>query len=281
MENQNVLETFHKILNIVNNCENLSSTFVKDGKIENACDYLMDAQIIKMSHDLMGSTADKIGNSDFSEEEFVAALTNMITDVKGEMNFEILANAAVKCCKTSEFSVSLLGTFEFDAAARPAKVQKERQRIKKSLEPTKAPINVTQLEKSSKGAEKINIVRSEIQRICRDRDTEDIPYFEVVCHPTNFMKSVDNAFQISFLIRDGFLGLKKVNKEPHVYLVDRSQSQHTQHASDTIQCVMTINTKVWRENIDKFDIDEPLLNLSYDEEEERGSFVSEIEEESD
>lgn len=270
LENHDVLDTFQNILDIVHNCESLSSNFVKDGKIENAADYLLDAQVLKMSHDLMGSTADKMGNNDFSEDEFIVALTNLFTIENGEHNFNRLAEIAVGCCRTSNFSVPMLGTFEFEAAPRLEKPKKERQRAKANVGAFRAPENVKQLSKSDKGAEKINIARTEIQRVCRQRKTDCIPYFELICHPKSFMKSVDVAFQISFLVRDGFLGLKKINDEPFVYLFDPDPTaQQSQRANytETVQCVMTINTQLWKEKIKKFGIKSPLLELEHTENE--------------
>lgn len=271
LENQDVVETFHNILDIISTCEQVSANFVKHGKIEDAADYLMDVQILKMSHDLMGSTAEKIGNSDFSEDEYITALTNLLTIDNGDQDFNKLAELAASCCHSVDFSVSMLGAFDFEAEARPKKIRKEAQRAKKQLEPTKAPTNIKQLTKSSKGAEKINIVRSEIQRVCRERGTDCIPYFELICNPQNFMKSVDIAFQISFLVRDGFLGLKKVNGEPHVFLYDpdpMTQQSQREDASDTVQAVLSLNPKLWRDKIKVFKICEPLLRDVNEDEEE-------------
>lgn len=275
MESKDVMESFKNILEIVQKCDTLSSEFVKDGKIENAADYLMDAQILKMSHDLMGSTAEKMGNSEFSDDEYIAALTSLFTIDTGEHSFEKLDDIAVKCCKASHFLVPMLGTFDFEAAPRPEKVRKEARRAeKKPLGPAKAPTNVTQLTRSTKGAEKINIVRGEIQRVCRERETDEIPYYELVCDPNNFMKSVDIAFQISFLVRDGFLGLKQLNSEPYVFLVDHDpnvqQTQRTQAPpSDTVQCVMSFSPFVWQEKVKKFALTSPLLELEDDGDEDQ------------
>lgn len=269
-----MLETFQKILQIVNRCESVSANFVKEGKIENASDYLMDVQVIKMSHELMGSTTEKMGNSDFSEEEFIASLSNYVTNDNGDQDWDVLADMAVKCCSTSQFSVSFLGTFELDAAPRPGKVVKERQRAsKKQVGPVKAPTNIKQLKRDNKGAEKINIVRTEIQRVCRERGTDCIPYFELICDPRGFMKSIDKAFQISFLVRDGFLGMKKIENEPHVYLYDPDpMSEHTQESqrnksSDTVQCVMSMNPQKWEDKLKQFKIQQPLLEIDDSEEE--------------
>jgi non-structural maintenance of chromosomes element 4 len=267
IENQDVLDTFQNILDIVTNCEKLSSDFVQDGKIEHTADYLLDIQILKMSHDLMGTTADKMGNQDFSEDEYITGLTNFLTIDTGTHDFSKLSNVAISCSQSFQHSISLLGIVNLDniSLPRPEKVLKERQRAVKNDAPTKAPINVKQLSNKNKGAGKINCVRTEIQRICRERNTNEIPYFELICHPQDFMKSVDNAFQVSFLVRDGFLGLIKVRGEPHVFLYDPDpeRQSHTQHLndSDTVQCVMSLNPKLWQEKVAQFKIHQSLLNF--------------------
>lgn len=281
-----MLATFQTILAIVDSCETIAGSFAAEGKIENANDYLMDAQIVKMSHELMGSTADKIGNSEFNEAEFIAAIINKVTMQNGDTEFSELANHAVKCCRTSQFSVSLFGAFDFDAAPRPEKARKERRQSKKLMGPPTKVVNVTQLEKRGKGAEKINIVRKRIVDVCRDLQTDSLPYYQLICHPHNFMKSIDIAFQISFLVREGTLGLKKENGEPYVYLYNSEQTQQstqsTQHPSDTVQCVMSLDTKTWQENIVKYAIKEPLLKCEFgDEGEEAGSCNEEMDVESD
>lgn len=225
----------------------------------------MDAQILKMSHDLMGSTADKMGNSDFSEDEYIAALVNLFTTNTGETNYDRIEEIAVKCCMTSHYNISMLGTFEMDAAPRPEKIRKERQARKTQSDVLKAPENIKQTIKGEKGAAKINVVRTEIQRVCRERKTDSLPYYELICDPHNFMKTIDVAFQVSFLVRDGSLGLKKINDEPFVYLYDPDpMTQQTQRgsASDTVQSVMTLNPKLWMEKVKKFELRQPLLKLN-------------------
>lgn len=280
IDNQEVLETFQNILDIVNTCENLSADFVKEGKIEDAGDYLLDIQILKMSHDLLGSTADKMGNQDFSEEEFAAALSKIFTMDSGDQDFSKLTDIALQCSQSFQHSVSLLGAVDLGTLPGAEKVRKERQKQVKNNAPTKAPENVKQLSSNTKGAGKINNVRTEIQRICRERGSDMIPYFELICHPNDFMKSVDNAFQISFLVRDGFLGLKKSHGEPFVFLYDPDPESHHHSQrikpSDTVQCVMSINPNLWREKVAKFKIRKPLLDFA-SEVDETGNAQNEME----
>lgn len=199
----------------------------------------------------------------FSEDELIASLKKMFAADNGE-----LAEIAVKCCNTSYFTVPMLGTFDFDAGARPEKPRKERLRAQNQVGEARAPENVKQL---TKGAEKINIVQAEIQRVFRQRKTDYIPYFELICDPNSFMQSVDTAFQISFLVRDSILGLKKIKGEPHVFLFDpkpSSKRDSQARESDTVQCVMTIDTKLWNEKIQKYQIRSPLLKLRQENDDE-------------
>jgi hypothetical protein len=269
-------------MEIIEVCETVSTDYVKDGRIENTSDYIKDAQIIKMSHDLMGSMTEKIASREFREDEYIQCLLDLMT--ANRQQDEVL-NAAMKCSKTLDIQLSLLGTFEFDAPPKPAKIKNANKRTKakngkftsyflnkirylmtliKCLEPVKAPENVKQMVKDDKGAEKINIVRTEIQKICRSRNTDCLPYFELIINPKSFMASVDAAFQISFLVRDGILGLKRINDVPHIFLYDPDPtSNHTQHrkAENTVQTVMTLTPAMWKEEIEKYGMKAPLLNL--------------------
>lgn len=163
MDSTDTLKTFNNILNIVNTCETLSVTSSAHGTVENA---LIDVQILKMSHDLIDSTAEKIGKSDFTDQEYVSALMNLMTIDYGYENYDRLGEKAIKCCKTSRFLLPMLGTFEYDEGMRQEKPRKERQgKVKATVHEKTAPETVGKLKKKEKGADKINAVRSEIQRV--------------------------------------------------------------------------------------------------------------------
>lgn len=107
-----ILDNFNDILAIVNTCDRIGEEYVSKGRVENTSEYLLDAQVIKMSHDLMGSTVEKLGNVEFSDQEFRDALMNFLTSDTGHENFNKLADEAAKCCSSVRFSNPLLGTFE-------------------------------------------------------------------------------------------------------------------------------------------------------------------------
>lgn len=171
---------------------------------------------------------------------------------------------AVTCCRSVQVQLNMLGTFDIDAAPREQKARKARQAQRKELIPKLAPENVTQIIKKDKGAEKINIMHKEIRRVCNQRKIDRVPYFEIICHPKSFMKSVDAAFQIAFLVRDGILGLQRIDNEPYICLINDPRTQNrTQREGpeETVQTVMSFNPHMWKEEIKKYNIKTPILHL--------------------
>lgn len=222
----------------------------------------MDAAVLKMAHDLVSATTDKLAHSEFRENEFLVGLIGILNSNDPEK----LTEMAVTCCRSTQLQLAMLGTFDIDAAPREQKVRKVRQTQKKDVGPKLAPENVTQIVKKDKGAEKINIMQKAIHEICKKRKTDRVPYFEVIVNPKSFMKTVDAAFQIAFLVRDGILGIKRINDEPYICLTDTNrQTQNRTHREDhreeTVQTVMSINPQMWKEEIKKYKLKTPLLIL--------------------
>lgn len=260
IESTEVIVTFNKILDIIKTCNDLSNSFVNEKRVENANEYVMDAQILKMSHDLLGTTSEKIGNCDFNEEEYIQCLLELLNNDEGK---EKLAEIAADSCNAVNFVMPMLGTFDYNAPPKPEKERKERQKAsKQSNAQLKAPENITKISKSDHGAKKINIVRTEISRICKEEKTNQLPYYKLICDPSSFMKSVDMAFQISFLIRDGFLGLTKIDDEPFVVIHESNKNRTTNRSRgnmETKQCVMSLNPKMWKQKVEQFNLRKPFM----------------------
>jgi hypothetical protein len=221
-----------------------------------------------MGHDLMGTAAEKLGNVEFTDREYLQAITNFVTSRDGNENFRKLANVAAKCSRVYRISIPLLGTFEREERENDGPASAKKKRIlkgNKNTDELKRPDKIAAMQKQDKGAEKINSYHVQIERICKKRESEEIPYYELITHPTDFMITVDNAFQVSFLIRDGLIGIRKENGEPIVHLTGApvasqmfSQSQSTS-SKDTIQTVLSINPRKWKESVKRFKVQVPLL----------------------
>lgn len=253
-------------MELINVCETVSTDYAQDGRIEHTADYLMDASIIKIGHDLTNLTTEKMADSHFHEDEYVAAILDLISNNQNDKLLEI----SIECCRTAHFQLSMLGTFSFESnglnETKTQKVKRERQ-AKSQLGIKKAPENIKQIVKGdNKGAEKINLLRLEIERICKERKKTSIPYFELIIDPNDYMTTIDSAFQLSFLIRDGILGLTRIKQEPHVIL--KSASSRSQvDTNTTIQTIVSINPLLWQKEIKKYKIKAPLLRLNNNDDE--------------
>lgn len=267
IETSEVLESFNNILGIIESCNALSNSYASGGRPEHACDYVMDAQILKMSHDLLGTTSEKMGNCDFCEEDFIQVLLEMLSTPEGNAKIDSMAS---ECCSAAHFSISMLGTCDIKAPPPAEKDKKERQKASKEIVKVKAPENVKQLTRKDQGAEKINSVRQQILRVCKERRKTKIPYFELITNPQSFMRTIDMAFQISFLVRDGFLGLKMIENEQYVF-VSENQSAAKRTNQETKQCVMSIHPQMWQEKIKQFNLKKPLLNLEQVDEDDNSN----------
>jgi non-structural maintenance of chromosomes element 4 len=103
-------------------------------------------------------------------------------------------------------------------------------------------------------------------QIYAERGNTPISYYELIIDPEDFMNTVDNAFQISFLVRDGNIGLGQDDKKnPTIRPVNKTEQSQKSADSTTVQCIVGLNPKMWREMINKYQIEEPLLVLNREE----------------
>ena len=58
----------------------------------------------------------------------------------------------------------------------------------------------------------LNIVDKSLKKAFKERQTERINYYEAILDPTEFGRSVENMFYMSFLIKDGGYGLEVDNE---------------------------------------------------------------------
>lgn len=83
------------------------------------------------------------------------------------------------------------------------------------------------------------------------------------------MITVDNAFQVSFLVRDGLIGLKEINDDIYIYVVDQTAKSKSSISTpnpkpkESVQAIFSINPTMWRENVKKYKIKHPMLDPDY------------------
>ncbi|KAL2062382.1 hypothetical protein VTL71DRAFT_6648 [Oculimacula yallundae] len=88
-----------------------------------------------------------------------------------------------------------------------------------------------------------------------------IAYFKFVINPYSFGQSVENMFYVSFLIRDGAVGITTDGRGlPYLIMIDESDKtaaadgDHPKH-----QAVLALDMQTWEELIDAFEIQTPMI----------------------
>lgn len=197
-------------------------------------------QVIKLSHELISQALEKKGCAEFSDEEFATAIRNIVNSEAGVENWSALAHVCIKFAKCAAPSLCILGTFQFEPDIIE-KTQKERQRKNRSQGEEKRPEKLKKIEAEEKGAQKVNIVMTKIIEAFKQTQ-RPLSYYKVVIDPDNFMNTVDNVFQIAFLIKDGSVSVDfdKENR-PVLRPIGREEKERNRDAKVKTQCFIAIN----------------------------------------
>lgn len=264
-ETADPVETFQAVQKIIESSNALQGEGRVKDRAENATEVLMDAQVIRMSHDVVQAATRRMGNSEFCDDEFVAVILSNFDSENGIENWDKVAREAASIFFMSKHSQSLYGTFDPDPVIVQKEVKQRVQRKRADFGEAKKPDTVDKLQKKEKGAQKLNLIFGQIVKIFEQRQ-KPIPYFELIIDPEDFMNTVDNAFQISFLIRDGRVALEDdENEELILRPTTVKENEQAQRMTETTQAILGLNPKKWRELIERFQVDEPLLVLNREE----------------
>lgn len=168
-------------------------------------------------------------------------------------------------CAT-RISQTLVGTaVESLAEPKPKKERVVRQKAKEVR--MKKPENVDQLEKNETDARTLQFVLNTVTE-AYERTKAPVPYYELILDPDNYMATVDNAFQIAFLARDGVLAVDCDDDDDGnvgVSVVSAADKKAAKNLTKTQQGVMTIAVEDWMEMTEKLDGKEFLLKKNQDE----------------
>jgi non-structural maintenance of chromosomes element 4 len=125
---------------------------------------------------------------------------------------------------------------------------------------------VEKLAKEEKGTNKLNLIMNQINRIYAERGQQPIYYYELITDPDDFMNTVDNAFQLSFLVRDGNIGLSLDEENcPIVRPITKNRQSQKATDSSTVQAIVSLDPKLWRDSIEMYNVQEPLLIVNREE----------------
>ncbi|EDW28324.1 GL19011 [Drosophila persimilis] len=137
-------------------------------------------------------------------------------------------------------------------------IQKNRgQRTRKPLVEEKRPTKSDKLQRKEEGSASVNSTLKQIRQLYRTGNDQPIPYFKLVCHPTNFMDSVQNALNISFLVQENMIYIEPGNDNlPQIRTVANPRNLST---NGSAQAICAIDVNFCQKMVKHYNIQEPML----------------------
>lgn len=84
-DNESAIRTLKKITDVAKRQDVLNAQGRFQDRVENTTEVVMDAQVMKMTHELLGSMVQKMDNTEISDDEFVAAIVRHKQNVRCSM----------------------------------------------------------------------------------------------------------------------------------------------------------------------------------------------------
>jgi len=172
------------------------------------------------------------------------------------------------------------------AALRPNNIQETRPEVLEAGDINKSEANLTtlctqiltRLKKVQKDA--MNAVEAQGRDDMDDKEVDELmdrygisegggmALFKFVINPRSFGQTIENLFYVSFLIRDGKVGIAMDNRGlPYLEFPETSGGTgNASHGNAKHQAVLALDMDTWKQLIDVFDIKEPMIRHREEEE---------------
>ncbi|XP_022819120.1 non-structural maintenance of chromosomes element 4 homolog A [Spodoptera litura] len=154
---------------------------------------------------------------------------------------------------------NLFGTFAPTPPEQRPRVPRrhvERQQATQLKEPEK----VDRLEKQEEGSAMVMRVHRFINKWYK-QNRRPLSYFHAVLDPTSFSRSVENIYNVSFLVRDGKVSITLDKDHGLPFITPLSTEQQELNKTEEKQFIVSIDMRRWQELVSAFDINEPLMVL--------------------
>lgn len=141
----------------------------------------------------------------YSQLEYVRHLAEIPEDDEG-IYWNVLENELVPLFKKTPFFSALTGALE-PLPKKPIAERKRSMTQKEVRATTKQPEKVVEIEKVEESVEaSVEKIKRLIRGYYKEKE-KPLDYFQLVLHPTDFGRTIENVLHVSFLVRDGLVNL--------------------------------------------------------------------------
>ncbi|XP_053663438.1 EP300-interacting inhibitor of differentiation 3 [Anopheles marshallii] len=258
-QTEDAISIFQGVSSILRQTDSLHQDLTNQ-RLENASEMRINVQIVKMGHDLVGAALQKSENSQFCDEELAAAINSITGDSGGHLHWETIGSHGIKAFRMSKHSPSMLGYFEFQPVPVERNVKERRRRQRQELGNARKPETVKTLHQEEADARKLQGIIEQLKQIYEERGSP-VPYLQLITDPSDYMNTIDTAFQLSFLIRDGAVALANVNDVLTVRPTTDNEMKQNKRNDDNVQAVLSLNISKWKGAIQQYRLKKPILTI--------------------
>uniref|UniRef100_A0A1A9ZLK6 Non-structural maintenance of chromosomes element 4 n=1 Tax=Glossina pallidipes TaxID=7398 RepID=A0A1A9ZLK6_GLOPL len=220
----------------------------------NNAERLIDAHVLKKFHEVVSNVL--LVNSEFNETAYANALKSLVNQ-GGKPDWNVLGEIATNVSRSLQTKTSMLGAADVEPKERALKGRQKR--CQKKLAREQRPENVAKLNKEDCGAQKVNIVLKQLNSFFKANNYQPIPFYKLIIDPDNFMNTVENAFQMSFLARDGNIAIERgEDLYPQVRI---ARKKEVESITDTTQAICSLSMAFCEDMIRLYEIKKPMLRL--------------------
>ncbi|CAH0403892.1 unnamed protein product [Chilo suppressalis] len=249
-ENDNNVQRMDKTANAVREAQSLLAEGGVEERVKHPGEGYLDSRVLKATSDLAVRCSEAVSG-------------NANTYDKHELAQHIRENPSFwsfpppLCVPPSWYMFGTFAPTPPEQRVRAPRARAERQQAAA----LKAPDNVDKLEKVEEGSEMVTRVNRFIQKSYRT-STKPLSYFHLVLDPDSFARTVENIYNVSFLVRDGMLAVQ-LDEEfglPFVTPLAGSDAGGGDITEEN-QFIVSIDIQRWQELIEAFDIKKPMMVL--------------------
>ncbi|KAI8042366.1 uncharacterized protein LOC128261362 [Drosophila gunungcola] len=217
----------------------------------NSTELVLDTELLRRNHEVVGKAIQH--NTNFTDRMVITAINDLVFK-EHEEDWDAVCELAIQFGRPLFTNDSMLPFI--DVAPKEVIPKQRAQRKTKSQVEEKRPKRSDKLERKDEGAASVSHMLKQIRQIYREGSNQPIPYFKLICNPNNFMDTVQNALQLSFLVKENLISVE--NGEDGLPLVHVVSSKRVE-GNEPAQAICSIDVSFCEKMAKHYDLSEPML----------------------
>ncbi|KAH8328532.1 hypothetical protein KR067_010555 [Drosophila pandora] len=242
----------------------------------NSTELVLDTELLRRNHEVVGKAIEY--NTNFTDRMMVAAIENLVFK-ENEEDWDAICSLAIQFGTphfTNDSMLPFIDVAPKEHIPKQRAQRKPKSQVSHDLEISsqriciffvssvqhfqveeKRPKKSDKLERKDEGAASVSHMLKQIRQIYREGGSQPIPYFKLICNPDNFMDTVQNALQVSFLVKENYIAVE--NGDDGLPLVRVVANPKAPGQAEPAQAICSIDVAYCNKMAQHYNISQPML----------------------